>query len=403
MATDTLRFTRERRWVRWACLLWAITLLVLCVRIYLWPWAHNTFLIFARAAQNWHAGTGLYGKVAKDLDVFRYSPLVACLLAPWNLVPSNLGSALWILLNAAVFLGGLCWWQRALAPGRVSLALVALIALPLAIASLHNGQCNALVMGLILAGVAGTARQRWNLAAACIALATFLKLYPLVIGLLLVALYPRKLAGRLAIALGIGLLLPFLLQQPGYVFRQYTNWVHYLHDDDRTLLPLERWPRDFRLLCRVWLTTPAPALYLLLQALTGLGVAGLCLLSARRGRSQNDVLILLTGLGCCWMTVFGPATETNTYVLLAPTTALALAQAWSGNSPRWRKGLLAGIFGLFLGGYAFKWFSLTEPLCNWGAHPFAGLLLFLLLGGEALARIVRRPMELPAQQLPRAA
>ena len=44
--------------------------------------------------------------------------------------------------------------------------------------------------------------ERWNLAALCIAVAAFFKLYPLAFGLLLAALYPRKLIWQLAVMAG---------------------------------------------------------------------------------------------------------------------------------------------------------------------------------------------------------
>lgn len=403
MSADTLCLPRERPWRLWVFVLWGGILLALCVRIFLWPGIHNTFQIFAQAGRNWQAGAGLYGSVSPTLDVYRYSPLVAALLAPLAMLPVGLASALWILANAVVFLVALNWWRRDVTPSRVSFAVIALAVLPLTIASLHNGQSNALVIGLVLAGVAAVARERWNLAAGFIALATLLKLYPLAIGLLLVGLYPRKFAARLAIALGIGLLLPFLMAPPGYVLRQYADWVNYLNVDDRTLLPINLWMRDFRLLCRVWLVTPSPAVYLLIQVCTGGAIAGFCLAAARRGWSRRDVLTLLTGLGCCWMTLFGPGTEANTYVLLAPSLALALVNAWSGDCARWRRGLLTGIFALLLAGFTCKWFTLTRPFCDLGPHPLAGLLFFLLLSVDALLRLVRRQAPVIATQLPRAA
>ncbi|HMF15573.1 MAG TPA: glycosyltransferase family 87 protein [Gemmataceae bacterium] len=403
MSPATLRFPREYSWVRWACLVWGGILLVLCARVVLTPLTHNTFLIFAQAGRNWHDGASLYGSVAPPLDVFRYSPLVAGLLVPLSVLPIGLASSIWILINATIFLAALFCWQRAVSPSRFSFAILALAVLPLALACLHNGQCNALVIGLVVAGIAAVAVERWNLAAACIALATFLKLYPLAVGLLLVAVHPRKFGVRLVVALGIGLLLPFLMQQPGYVFHQYGDWVTYLQGDDRTMLPLNLWMRDFRLLCHVWLVTPAPAVYLLIQALAGLGTAGLCLAAARRGWPRRELLTLLTGLGCCWMVLFGPGTEPNTFVLLAPSLGLALGEAWSTSCPRWRKGYLACIFGLMLSGYVFKWFAVTRPLCDWGPQPLAALLFFVLLGGQALVRIMRRPAELAVQKLPRAA
>src|SRR5207237_4342299 len=114
----------------------------------------------------------------------------------------------------------LAWWLRAAAPRTLSApggAILFLLILPLSLGSLHNGQPNTLIIGLLLAALAGCAGERWNLAAACLALATALKIYPLALGLLLAVLYPRRLAPRLLLALVLAGLLPFLLQQPDYV------------------------------------------------------------------------------------------------------------------------------------------------------------------------------------------
>jgi hypothetical protein len=356
-------------------------------------------LIFERAAQNWQAGAGLYGSVAKDLDVYRYSPLVAGLLVPLSWLPTGPASIIWVLINAGVFLGTLYWWLHVVSDSRnrVTYAILTLAVLPLAIHSLHNGQSNALVIGLVLAGVAGVARERWNLAAAAMALATLLKIYPLAVGLILAALYPRRFGARLAIALGLGLLLPFLLQQPGYVFGQYAEWLAYLRRDDRAQVPVVLWMRDFRLLCRAWLGTPSPFAYLLIQGFAALTVGGLCLAAARRCWPKWELFTLVTGLGCSWMTLFGPATESCTYIVLAPSLGLALVAARSGD-PLWKRGLLVGIFALLLGGYACRWFSLTKPLSDLGIQPLGALLFFLLIGGEALIRVIRRTEPLAIEE-----
>src|SRR5260370_41509307 len=103
------------------------------------------------------------------------------------------------------------------------------------------------------------------------------------------------------------------------------------------------------------------------------------------------------------MPVFGPSTEPGTFILLAPALGLARVEAWSGTCPLWRRGLLAAIFGLLMLGYVFKWFAATRHLCDLGMQPFAGLLFYLLLAGVASVRIIRRPLPLPAKELPRAA
>src|SRR5207237_312863 len=116
-------------------------------------------------------------------------------------------------------LGAFGWWCRSmLGPFTGSRAsLLFLLMLPLAVGSLNNGQSNALVLGLLLTTVTGAATERWGLAASCTALATLFKLYPIALGLLMAATFPRRFAGRLVLALLVGLALPFALQQPHYV------------------------------------------------------------------------------------------------------------------------------------------------------------------------------------------
>src|SRR5207302_29864 len=103
----------------------------------------------------------------------------------------------------------------------------------------------------LLAALAAVGSGRWNFAAAGLGLATFFKVYPLAVGLLLAAVYPRKFGVRLFLALAAGALLPFLLQRPGYVSGQYAAWWEVLRTEDRNDLPLILCYRDLCLLCRV--------------------------------------------------------------------------------------------------------------------------------------------------------
>src|SRR5581483_10338337 len=132
---------------------------------------------------------------------------------PFALLPDGPGGALWRCANVVALLAALGWWGRAVLPRAVSrneLALLSLLVLPMALPSMNNGQVNLLVTGLLLATVAAVAEKRWNLASACIGLAFVCKLYPLALGLVLVVLYPRQLAGRLVLVLAALFAVPFL-------------------------------------------------------------------------------------------------------------------------------------------------------------------------------------------------
>ena len=228
----------------------SVALVLLGANTLLWPQRDTVYPIFAEAGRRWLAGGDLYEPVA-GLDAYRYSPLVAALLVPFGLLPDGPGGLLWRLAGSAVFCGGLAWWGRAVLPPaltRGQRALLFLLPAPLTFGNVHNGQANVLIVGLLLLAVAAVARERFNVAALCLAVACLFKVYPIAVGLLLAALYPRRLAPRLGLLLAAGLLLPFLLQRSGYVAAQYAGWVEHLAQNDRQLRPRALWYRDARLL-----------------------------------------------------------------------------------------------------------------------------------------------------------
>src|SRR6202042_484887 len=99
----------------------------------------------------------------------------------------------WRSMNFGVYVGGLWYCCRVGLPRVLSMnqrAALFLLVLPLSIGSLNNAQSNPLVIGLLLIAIATVLEQLWFLSAIAIALATFFKLYPVVLGLLLVVNYP---------------------------------------------------------------------------------------------------------------------------------------------------------------------------------------------------------------------
>src|SRR5262249_58465134 len=93
------------------------------------------------------------------------------------------------------------------------------------IGNIFNAQPNPLVCALMLTGVAAFAREHYGLAAAAIVGATLFKVYPISLGLLLCVVEPRRFGPRLLLAVAIGGAIPFALQSPDYVSRQFEGWV----------------------------------------------------------------------------------------------------------------------------------------------------------------------------------
>ena len=374
--------------MRLAAAVWTVALLAISLRTAVAPALHSVFPIYAEAAEHWRMGEDLYQATGEP---FRYSPLIAVFFVPFALLPPWLGGLAWRAIGVAVYLIALAGFSRHVLPApwtNRQRALWWLLLLPLSLGSLNNGQSNVLVLGLILLSLVAVQGERWNLASCALGFACLCKVYPIAVALLLVLCRPRRLAARLAIVLGIGILLPFLFQHPNYVVEQYRQWSMHLQMNDRHLLAPHLWYRDLRLVASALDVDIGYQAYQIVQLFAGAGLAACCLALLRVGCPERWLLTLLLGLGCCWMTILGSATESCTYTLLAPTAAwLVLLKAGSTLRGRW------------LGWLGFALLCLAPLLASPGSgkqlwlralQPLAGLLLFLDLLCLAAGQVVRR-------------
>ena len=348
--------------------LWLIVCGFCCVRAYCFPTSHTVYHNYAAAGRGWLAGGDAYdlardehGAVVARMSGYRYSPLVSAAFVPLSMLPDSWGGALWRLVNYLGFIGAFAWFVRAVLPGARDLGADAkawlwLLLLPLALGSMNNGQANVLVMAFLLAAGAAVMRERWNVAAIVLAGACLLKIYPLAVALLMIVIFPRKLGWRFALALVAGLALPFLLQRPGYVLGQYDNWLQLLLTDDRRDFPLTQGYRDFYLLTRFFGAPMIPIVYMAVQLLAAGVIAGVCLAGRLAGWPQNHLVQTTIALGCCWMVVLGPSTESSTFILIAPALAWALVDAFALERPRWAQALLATIMAMFVLTFTATWF-----------------------------------------------
>lgn len=305
------------------------------------PTAQTVVPIYLAAGERWAAAADLYA-LDTGLDVYRNPPGFAAAFAAFTPLSPKLAGVLWRGLGAGAFLLGLWRFRRDVVPdlspdrAGVMFAVAAVLALP----SINNGQVNTLIAGAALNGVAAAARGRWWAAAVWFAFGGWLKLYPFGVGLLVCILAPRQVASRLAAAAVVAFAVPFVLGDPTYVAEQYRNFLDYLGADDRTYSTLDRVPRDWTILPRVWLgLIPLPATAKAASLAAAAGMAGLVFALRRSGFGDRRPLALTLVLGSVWMTAFGPATESNTYALMAGAAGYvvaavrsraAAALAWAG-------------------------------------------------------------------------
>jgi hypothetical protein len=342
----TFRFTPAQLG-RIVPIVWAVAVSAVVVRAIVAPHQNTVFTVFRDAGGAWLSGANLYTQIGKYL----YSPLAAAFFSLFAWMPEPVGAALWRLAIVGAYLSAFILWLRHFGKDLIAPEFFwfgTLLLLPLSLGNLNNGQASLLVIGLLLGACLAAEARSWTLSALLIALATFFKIYPLVIGLLLVVIYPRRLGPRLFLSLIVLWLLSFVLQKPQYVLQQYHDWLGCLAGDQRRVSgELGSW-RDFWLLLRIVrlpITVPA---YAVLQGLAGAVFAAYCWWARRwKGWEERRLIWVAFTLGCLWITLFGPSTELSTYVFLAPSLAFAVAATWqpeqvkSGEAISWRVWLAA--------------------------------------------------------------
>src|SRR6266436_172953 len=354
---------------------WVLTLVVICIHAGINPGTHSVFIDYWHAGTRWIRGEYLY----PHRNQFLYSPLAAAWFAPFALLPQALGGILWRLLSAIALILGARRSGRMAWPGTSGVrwtawGLAAL--LPLSLSNLNNGQAGVLITAFLLFGIVFCASGQWQITAACFAIATIFKLYPIALALLLVALYPGKLSWRLALWLAGLFLLTFLLQQRSYVLTQYQEWFAQLAHDNRRLQGAYGTWRDAWLLLRLARVPMTMLAWTTLQLVAGILAAAFCVWGQRSGWNSRRCLAAAFCLASAWMTLFGPATEAATYIILAPAVIFGLITSWRSPHPGWLRTGMSCTYGLLVAADILN--SWLHPAAHvvyvHAVQPFAALI-----------------------------
>ena len=368
-------------WVRFALFVWLALSVMSVGRAALanHPRHAGCYDIFQSAGRHWLAGEDLYNKVdLTSLVVFRNAPPVAAMFTPLGLLPTVAGNGLLRAVNLTVFLFGLWRWQQVAFPGGLTARQRAVFFLLVAMVGnnyLMDVQINVLTAGLLLLTTAGAIAGRWWEAAVAVGLAVALKGYPVSLALVFCVLAPRRFAWRYAVAQAAWFALPFALQNPSYVARQYQDWVEY----GLNMRFEYGWFKDAMYLAGRFGWDMTRAEYVRWEIAAAAAVGLLCVLHflRRPGRTGwNTAYALCLG----WMLAFGPAAEQVTYIQAAPAVAGAAFLVWLRPQPLPFR-VLIGLAVILLSGTQFELlFPGPHNFQIYGAHP-AALLLFTLAVG----------------------
>jgi hypothetical protein len=381
---------RSNFWILTAGIVWTLALLGIVVRFSCGGsrrvYAFNDYML---AGWHWMRGENLYF----NWRGFIYSPVTAAFFAPLSCLPPALAHSLWVLINAAALLGGItALFATNLFPrfDQKCFGIIYLLLLPLALGNLDVGQANPLVIGLLMSAIAAVRTGRWNAAALCIAIPTFFKIYPLAVGMLICVIAPRRFVWRLLLILLLLAVAPFLFQHWTYVSDQYHTWIATRIADHRSTYPAKYVPVDLWFMLHWVGQLPIPPwVYSLIQVGAGAALAFLCLCGRWKQWTIERLLIGLFFLVSIWMTLCGPATESHTYLLLAPALVIAMVQSFRERQSAVLCALLSMAYvlqlvnhdsrTLYFFHFGQRWVFSAQPL---SALLFLGYCFFWLLNGS---------------------
>lgn len=159
----------------------ALTVLITLQHFLKGPGSYNNYLIFVKPFFNLLAEKNLYLEYPNYYqDTYKYSPTFALFMGPLAVLPTWLGLLLWNALNNAVFY----FAARRMFPASRQRSLFLLLVLIDVLTALHNAQANCLLTGLMLWTYLHLENRRAALAGLCLALAAFIKVYGIAVGLL---------------------------------------------------------------------------------------------------------------------------------------------------------------------------------------------------------------------------
>jgi hypothetical protein len=363
-------------WRNTAVIVWTIGLIGIVIQGYMRPRTHTVFDIYAFGCDDWLAGRDIYVWQTQTQEMYRYSPLFAVVTIPFAELPAGWGNALWKLLNGVIFIWGVRRWaERGLPESPLdsrTVSILTLLTIPVAMFSLHIGQANLMLVAFCLLGFVAIREDRWWQAAAWIVGAVLIKVIPLPLALLLAALFPLQLIGRMVVCFAAGLLLPLLAQRPEYVFDQTIKWVKHLLESHE--INQER-NRNLRKLMEVIGYPQEPKLMLMIGAIAGLVVLGVSWLTYRKTRDKATTLWVVGAWFFCWALQHNPAAEAAAYGIIAPFIAWALLWSWRTPGAWFSRAIL--IMSMLLMGPMIT--DLNKPIRQWidtPAIPIIGALLF---------------------------
>ncbi|MEP6794635.1 MAG: glycosyltransferase family 87 protein [Saprospiraceae bacterium] len=268
--------------------------------------AYNNYIIFRQSFYHLINGMDLYIAYPDEhWDLFKYSPAFSLLFGFFAILPDSIGLLLWNALNAVILILAIYYLPRLTTQQK---GLILLACIPELMTTMQNEQSNGLMAGLIIFSFCLCERNNFFIAAFCLMLSVYIKLFGLV-GFSLFLFYPQKLKmGLYTIFWGlIFFLLPLCVVDLGRLFNIYQSWFHLLGTDQPPTVYgysmfgwLKMWLHfqpD-----RVWILIPGALIFLLPFT------------KMKMYRDFDFRLLALTSL-LIWIVIFNHMAESPTFII----------------------------------------------------------------------------------------
>lgn len=189
----------------------------------------NNFIIYRNSFLHLINHQNLYGYFpAQQYDEFLYSPTFALLMAPFAAFPLYVGVVFWCAFNATIVYIAI----RLLPASHAQKTFMYWFILIELVTALQNVQVNPLIASLFLLTFVAFENKKVGLAALCIVLSMYIKVFGIV-GASLFLIYPERLKFiAYAILWAIVLFaLPLVVVSANELLTLYQNWFHSLAAD----------------------------------------------------------------------------------------------------------------------------------------------------------------------------
>lgn len=362
------------KWLWLLVALWIIPMVVITVRVATRPHKRTVTPLYHDAVARWAKQQPLYDGPAG----MNYLPSFVPLFAPFHALPLRAADLLWRYTAAAGLAYGIWAFIRKKSQEDLrAFALVSLLALPLSLGALSNGQANAHLGLALMLGALFLSRSQWTAAALCIALAVAIKPLGLAAAGLAFMAYPR-LWWRLGLCIAAVLLLPAIVGPPDYALEQYRAAVANLRQCSEVT---ENRFADLNGLLRTIGIPLTGRPSLLVRGIAGVGFALFCLVAVRNLEPRTRALAWLAA-SACYLMLFNPMTEANSYVIFAPPAALWVWHFFTSGRVRLAWSIAASVLAMSI--LPTLLWTVVGPFFSLAFYPIVAALLMILVASYVI-------------------